>query len=98
MRHMPEHGRNEDGSKQMIAPGFQSQYGYEARLVATLYFAFSFSLSGMTFLAFKLKNPTLQRVAFYGCTLVLLYVFTRLIEVFKIKNGGYPGLKWQLVW
>eukprot|EP00835_Amoeboradix_gromovi_P004954 NODE_424_length_8864_cov_0.190188.p3 type:complete len:230 gc:universal NODE_424_length_8864_cov_0.190188:8725-8036(-) len=36
MRGMPEHGRNEDGTKQMIAPGFQSQYGYEARLVAGL--------------------------------------------------------------
>ena len=36
MRGMPEHGRNEDGTKQMIAPGFQSQYGYEARLVAML--------------------------------------------------------------
>ena len=98
MRSMPEHGRNQDGSKQMIAPGFQSQYGYESRLVAMLYFSFSFALTGMTYLAFKLKNPTMQRIAFYGFASILIYVFITLIDVFKVKNGGYPGLRTQVVW
>eukprot|EP00834_Sanchytrium_tribonematis_P003107 NODE_111_length_18624_cov_1.285020.p8 type:complete len:232 gc:universal NODE_111_length_18624_cov_1.285020:3308-2613(-) len=36
MRHMPEHGRNEDGTNQLVQPGFQGQFGYEAKLMSSL--------------------------------------------------------------
>ncbi|KAI9510904.1 hypothetical protein F5148DRAFT_1298248 [Russula earlei] len=71
-----------DGS--WIAQGFQTQYGQETTVVATLY-----GLLSAGFLMLILVAP-LQTFAFYLWSGIVFVLFSVLVSFFKVKNRGYP--------
>lgn len=77
-----------DGS--WISPGFQSQYGQETVVVATLYGLLSASFLMLTLVAPLQASPTRQRTQIYLWTGVIFILFSVLVSFFRVKNRGYP--------
>ncbi|KAH8554379.1 hypothetical protein BGW37DRAFT_484603 [Umbelopsis sp. PMI_123] len=78
-----------NGQINYIANGFQQQLGMESQVVAVIYGILSFSIVSLAITVPRLEK-TKQRYAVWiwmGCVLV---VFSFLMNLFKIKNGGYP--------
>jgi oligosaccharyltransferase complex subunit gamma len=78
----------QDGS--WIAPGFQSQYGQETTVVASLYGLLSASFLMLTLVAPLQTSPTRQRTQIYLWSGVIFILFSVLVSFFRVKNGGYP--------
>ncbi|KAI8577833.1 hypothetical protein K450DRAFT_250248 [Umbelopsis ramanniana AG] len=79
----------QNGQINYIANGFQQQLGMESQVVAVIYGILSFSVVSLAITVPRLEK-TKQRYAVWiwmGCILV---VFSFLMNLFKIKNGGYP--------
>ncbi|KAI0273646.1 oligosaccharyl transferase subunit OST3/OST6 family [Gloeopeniophorella convolvens] len=77
-----------DGS--WIAPGFQSQYGQETTVVASLYGLLSASFLMLTLVAPLQTSPTRQRAQIYLWSGVIMILFSVLVSFFRVKNRGYP--------
>ncbi|KAF8275003.1 oligosaccharyl transferase subunit OST3/OST6 family [Lactarius quietus] len=77
-----------DGS--WIAQGFQSQYGQETTVVASLYGLLSASFLMLTLVAPLQASPTRQRTQIYLWTGVVFILFSVLVSFFRVKNRGYP--------
>lgn len=90
IRHTPYSGVNDKGKLEVIRGEFQNQYSIETQIVAGLYA----TLAGIVVMLAKrvpaIKDPNTQRIAAYAGLLGLLLVYSMLINVFKVKNGGYP--------
>jgi oligosaccharyltransferase complex subunit gamma len=77
-----------DGS--WIANGFQSQYGQETTVVASLYGLLSASFLMLTLVAPLQTSPTRQRTQIYLWIGVVVILFSVLVSFFRMKNRGYP--------
>ncbi|CAM0139949.1 oligosaccharyl transferase subunit ost3/OST6 [Umbelopsis sp. WA50703] len=80
-------GKN--GQINYIANGFQAQLGMESQVVAVIYGVLAFSTVSLAISVPRLDKGK-QRIAVWiwmGCLLVL---FSFLMSLFRIKNGGYP--------
>ena len=105
IRGMPYVAAGQNGA-QLIAPGFQSQYGIEVQIIAFLcasscrysygrWLIFSF-LDGVLSLGFisltlvvpRHPSPARQRYGVYLWTGVMITLFSALVSIFKMKNGG----------
>jgi len=78
-----------NGQINYIANGFQQQLGMESQVVAVIYGILSFSAVSLAVSVPRLDKGK-QRIAVWiwmGCIIV---VFSFLMNLFKIKNGGYP--------
>ncbi|EJD06042.1 dolichyl-diphosphooligosaccharide-protein glycotransferase [Fomitiporia mediterranea MF3/22] len=71
-----------------MMPGFQSQVGAEIWAVSFKYFVLSASFLGLTLGAPRQPKKTVQKMAIYAFTLLIVLTFSALIKDFKIKNGG----------
>ncbi|KAI0833110.1 hypothetical protein F5Y06DRAFT_280332 [Hypoxylon sp. FL0890] len=78
------------GGISYFAGGFQSQYGLETQIVAFIYGILSFATISLAVKAPRTRDPKMQQltVIVWGAVLVLMYSF--LLSVFRVKNGGYP--------
>jgi len=73
-----------------ISQGFSQQLGLESQIVAVTYGILAFSTVSLAVSVPRIPNPTRQRAAVYiwmGCVFV---VFSFLMQLFKLKNNGYP--------
>jgi len=86
IRGMPNAGP--DGS--WIAGGFQSQYGQETTVVATLYGLLSAAFLMLTLVAPLQPSPTRQRIQIYLWLGIIFVLFSVLVSFFRVKNRGYP--------
>jgi len=77
-----------DGS--WIAHGFQSQYGQEVTVVATLYGLLSAAFLMLIVVAPLQPSPTRQRIQIYLWSGLVFLLFSILVSFFKVKHGGYP--------
>lgn len=77
-----------DGS--WIAQGFQTQFGQETTVVATLYGLLSASFLMLTLVAPLQASPTRQRIQIYLWTGIVFVLFSVLLSFFRVKNRGYP--------
>jgi oligosaccharyltransferase complex subunit gamma len=78
------------GQISYISQGFSQQLGLESQIVAVIYGILAFSTASLAISVPRLPSASKQRVAVYvwmGCVFV---VFSFLMQLFKIKNGGYP--------
>ena len=50
----------------------------------------SFSVVALTLLVPALNNPHRQRIGVYLWLGIFVIVFSALVKLFKMKNGGYP--------
>ncbi|XXH03899.1 autophagy- protein 2 [Hypoxylon texense] len=78
------------GGISYFAGGFQNQYGLETQIVAFMYGVLSFATISLAIKAPRTRDPKMQQLAVivWGSVLVLMYSF--LLSVFRVKNGGYP--------
>ncbi|KAK7429667.1 oligosaccharyl transferase subunit ost3/OST6 [Neonectria magnoliae] len=78
------------GGVSYVAPGFQSQYGLETQIVAALYGVLSFCAISLAVKVPRIADSKTQQVAVIAWGGVLFLVYSFLLSVFRIKNGGYP--------
>ncbi|KAI2606492.1 uncharacterized protein GGS25DRAFT_501517 [Hypoxylon fragiforme] len=78
------------GGINYFAAGFQSQFGLETQIIAFIYGVLSFATISLAIKAPRTRDPKFQQltVIVWGGVLVLMYSF--LLSVFRVKNGGYP--------
>ncbi|KAI0008103.1 hypothetical protein F4779DRAFT_467096 [Xylariaceae sp. FL0662B] len=90
IRKVPYVAGNGRGGLTYFASGFQNQLGLETQVVAFIYGLLSFATISLALKAPRVRDPKLQQltVIAWGAVLVLMYSF--LLSVFRIKNGGYP--------
>jgi len=74
---------------QWMAQGYSNQFGKEVQMVAIIYG----SLAG-AFLALVLVTPYVspgrQRVQIYTLILIIAFIYSSLLSLFRFKNRGYP--------
>ncbi|KAF8495608.1 oligosaccharyl transferase subunit OST3/OST6 family [Gautieria morchelliformis] len=90
IRGMPYIAGGQHGGVEYIAPGFQTQYGIEVQIIGFLYGVLSLGFISMTMIIPRHTSPARQRYGVYVWTGVSLTLFSVLVSIFKIKNGGYP--------
>ncbi|KAI0006046.1 oligosaccharyl transferase subunit OST3/OST6 family [Russula compacta] len=77
-----------DGS--WISAGFQTQYGQETTVVATLYGLLSAAFLMLTLVAPLQTSRTRQRIQIYLWSGIIFVLFSVLLSFFRVKNRGYP--------
>ncbi|OCF55997.1 oligosaccharyltransferase complex subunit gamma [Kwoniella mangroviensis CBS 10435] len=79
-----------NGQISWIAGGYSNQLGLESQVVAGIYGLLGFSIIALTVLIPAQSSPIKQRVGVYLWLGMLIIVFSLLIKLFRMKNGGYP--------
>ncbi|GJN91011.1 hypothetical protein Rhopal_004025-T1 [Rhodotorula paludigena] len=78
------------GQVNYIASGYQAQLGAEVHLISALYGILGFSAYTLAYTIPKLRDPVRQRLGVYVWTGVLLVMAGVLMNVFQMKQPGYP--------
>jgi oligosaccharyltransferase complex subunit gamma len=78
------------GGINYIVPGFQQQLGLETQIVAALYGVLSFCVITLAIKVPRIADAKTQQVAVIGFGGLLFLVYSFLLSVFRVKNGGYP--------
>ncbi|KAI5449485.1 oligosaccharyl transferase subunit ost3/OST6 [Naganishia albida] len=73
-----------------IAPGFSNQFVLETQIVGGLYGLLAASVLILSELVPTIKSSAKQRMAILLWVGVLVFLFSLLVKLFKVKNGGYP--------
>ncbi|KAG0147771.1 hypothetical protein CROQUDRAFT_655784 [Cronartium quercuum f. sp. fusiforme G11] len=90
IRHPPYMTRHQNGAAMYIAGGYGTQYQVETHLIAGLYGMTAFAAYTLAFTVSRLDDPVRQRIAVYIWLGVLLTMASFLMNIFRMKNGGYP--------
>ncbi|EOD48058.1 putative oligosaccharyl transferase subunit protein [Neofusicoccum parvum UCRNP2] len=90
IRKVPYVAGDGKGGISYFAGGFQNQFGMETQIVAAIYGVLSFATISLALKVPRIANPKTQQTAVivWGGLLFVMYSF--LLSVFRIKNGGYP--------
>ncbi|ODN88406.1 oligosaccharyltransferase complex subunit gamma [Cryptococcus wingfieldii CBS 7118] len=78
------------GGVSWIAGGYQNQLGLESQVVGGIYGLLAFSIVALTVFVPSQSSPAKQRIGVYLWLGMLVVVFSLLMKLFKMKNGGYP--------
>jgi len=78
------------GSISYFAGGFSNQYGLETQIVAAMYGLLSFATISLALKVPRISDPRTQQVAVLVWGGVIFVMYSFLLSVFRIKNGGYP--------
>ncbi|KAK0708403.1 gamma subunit-like protein [Lasiosphaeris hirsuta] len=78
------------GGISYFAAGFQNQYGMETQIVAAMYGVLSFAAISLAIKVPRIADPKAQSVAVLAWGGVLFVMYSFLLSIFRIKNGGYP--------
>ncbi|KAK4613323.1 Magnesium transporter protein 1 [Fulvia fulva] len=78
------------GGVSYFAGGFQSQFGLETQIVAAMYGVLSFATISLALKVPRMTDPRAQQIAVFVWGGVILGMYSFLLSVFRIKNGGYP--------
>ncbi|KAG0290461.1 oligosaccharyl transferase subunit ost3/OST6 [Dissophora globulifera] len=79
-----------DGRSGYIAQGFQNQFGLETQLVGVMYAVLTGSVISLISVVPRIENPTMQRVVVWVSMGLFAFMFSVLIQFFRVKNPGYP--------
>ncbi|GJC85294.1 OST3 OST6 family protein [Colletotrichum tofieldiae] len=78
------------GGISYFAGGFQNQFGLETQIVAAIYGVLAFCAISLTVKVPRIGDNKRQQVAVLAWGGVLFLMYSFLLSVFRIKNGGYP--------
>jgi len=78
------------GGVSYFAGGFQSQYGLETQIIAAMYGLLSFATIALALKVPRIADPGMQQIAVFIWVTVMFLMYSFLLSVFRIKNGGYP--------
>ncbi|MBW0471437.1 hypothetical protein O181_011152 [Austropuccinia psidii MF-1] len=90
IRAPPYFSRQSNGAPLYFSNNYGNQLGAETQLIAAIYGVIAFASYTLAFTVSKLDDPTRQRLAIYIWLGVLLAVASVLVNIFRMKNGGYP--------
>jgi len=90
IRSPPYMVKSPTGAPSYIAGGYSNQYGVETQVIASLYGVLAFAAYTLSFTVSKLNDPIRQRVAIYVWLGVFITIASMLLNIFRMKNGGYP--------
>lgn len=91
IRHTPYVGHNpKTGTPSYIAGGFSTQFAVESQIVGLVYAFLSFGTISLGMKIPRMREAKRQGVAIAVWSAVVLMLFSFLMAVFKVKNGGYP--------
>ncbi|ATZ48902.1 hypothetical protein BCIN_04g01150 [Botrytis cinerea B05.10] len=78
------------GGVSYFAGGFSNQYGLETQIIAAMYGLLSFATISLALKVPRISDPKIQQVAVLVWGGVIFVMYSFLLSVFRIKNGGYP--------
>ncbi|CAK7208230.1 oligosaccharyl transferase subunit ost3/OST6 [Sporothrix bragantina] len=78
------------GGISYFAGGFQNQFGMETQLIAAMYGILSFAAISLAIKVPRIADEKVQQVAALIWGAVIFFVYSFLLSVFRMKNGGYP--------
>ncbi|OAA54090.1 malonyl-acyl carrier protein [Niveomyces insectorum RCEF 264] len=78
------------GGISYFAGGFQNQYGMETQLVAGMYGLLSLASISLAVKVPRMVDEKLQQAAALIWGAVLFFMYSFLLSIFRVKNGGYP--------
>jgi len=90
IRKVPYVQANGKGGVSYFAGGFQNQFGLETQIVAAMYGILSFATISLALKVPRIADSRKQQIAVFVWGAVLLGMYSFLLSVFRIKNGGYP--------
>lgn len=90
IRKVPYVAGDGKGGVSYFAGGFSNQYGLETQIIAAMYGLLSFATISLALKVPRIADPKTQQLAviIWGGVIFVMYSF--LLSVFRIKNGGYP--------
>ncbi|KAK3637030.1 oligosaccharyl transferase subunit ost3/OST6 [Elasticomyces elasticus] len=90
IRKVPYVGGDGKGQISYFAGGFQNQFGLETQIVAAMYGILSFATISLALKVPRMTDARNQQIAVFVWGAVILGMYSFLLSVFRIKNGGYP--------
>ncbi|KAF9912663.1 oligosaccharyl transferase subunit ost3/OST6, partial [Lobosporangium transversale] len=78
------------GRSGFIAQGFQNQFGLESQVIAVLYAALTGCVIALIGVVPRIETPALQRAAVWVSMGLFIFLFSLLIQIFRVKNPAYP--------
>ncbi|KAI0152895.1 OST3/OST6 family protein [Xylariaceae sp. FL1272] len=90
IRRVPYVAGDGHGGISYFAGGFQNQYGLETQIVACIYGILAFATISLAVKAPRVQDSHLQQFMVIGFGIVLIVMYSYLMSVFRVKNGGYP--------
>lgn len=90
IRKVPYVAGDGKGGVSYFASGFSNQYGLETQIVAAMYGLLSFATISLALKVPRISDPKTQQVAVLVWGGVIFVMYSFLLSVFRIKNGGYP--------
>lgn len=78
------------GGVSYFAGGFQNQYGLESQIVGAIYAVLAFATISLALKVPRMADPKSQQVAVIVWGAVMFGMYSFLLSVFRVKNGGYP--------
>jgi oligosaccharyltransferase complex subunit gamma len=77
------------GGINYFAGGFSNQFGLESQIIAGIYGVLAFATISLALKVPRIKDPRAQQFAVFLWSGVLLCMYSFLLSVFRMKNGGY---------
>ncbi|KAF2853939.1 magnesium transporter protein-like protein 1 precursor [Plenodomus tracheiphilus IPT5] len=77
------------GGINYFAGGFSNQFGLESQIVAAIYGVLAFATISLALKVPRIKDARAQQLAVFLWSGVLLCMYSFLLSVFRLKNGGY---------
>ncbi|KAK5107291.1 hypothetical protein LTR62_001420 [Meristemomyces frigidus] len=90
IRKVPYVSGDGKGGVSYFAGGFQNQFGLETQIVAAMYGVLSFATISLALKVPRMTDARSQQIAVFVWGGVILGMYSFLLSVFRIKNGGYP--------
>ncbi|KAK8206579.1 oligosaccharyl transferase subunit ost3/OST6 [Zalaria obscura] len=90
IRKVPYVAGDGKGGVSYFAGGFQNQFGLETQIVAAMYGVLAFATISLALKVPRMTDPRAQQIAVFVWGGVVLGMYSFLLSVFRIKNGGYP--------
>ncbi|KAF2786991.1 hypothetical protein K505DRAFT_288716 [Melanomma pulvis-pyrius CBS 109.77] len=82
-------GGDGKGGISYFAGGFSNQFGLESQIVAAIYGVLSFATISLALKVPRIADARAQQFAVFLWSGVLLCMYSFLLSVFRMKNGGY---------
>ncbi|KAI3642380.1 hypothetical protein MP228_011935 [Amoeboaphelidium protococcarum] len=90
IRGAPYAGRGQNGQMELFNGNFQAQYQVESQIITCLYAALAACMVMFSKRVPLIKDASQQRLAVYILLGVFFFLYSALMAIFRMKNGGYP--------
>ncbi|KAL9047037.1 MAG: hypothetical protein Q9206_006917 [Seirophora lacunosa] len=90
IRKIPYVAGDGKGGISYFAGGFSNQFGLETQIIAAMYGTLSFATIALALRVPRMVDPRKQQIAVFVWGAVIFGMYSFLLSVFRIKNGGYP--------